>query len=53
MDSIKRRYAGDRRRAAEDGQWYARKAIEAYIDDMEDAALVAAAYEGRRLLPSW
>ena len=25
--------------------WYARKAIEAYIDDMEDAAHAAAAYE--------
>ena len=25
--------------------WYARKAIETYIDDMEDAALAAAAYE--------
>ena len=25
--------------------WYARKAIKAYIDEMEDAALAAAAYE--------
>lgn len=25
--------------------WYARKAIETYIEDMEDAALAAAAYE--------
>lgn len=25
--------------------WYVRKAIETYIDDMEDAALAAAAYE--------
>ena len=25
--------------------WYARKAIDTYIDDMEDAALAAAAYE--------
>ncbi|PIE54591.1 MAG: hypothetical protein CSA35_05325 [Dethiosulfovibrio peptidovorans] len=25
--------------------WYARKAIETYLDDMEDAALAAAAYE--------
>jgi len=25
--------------------WFARKAIETYIDDMEDAALAAAAYE--------
>ncbi|SMG34306.1 type II toxin-antitoxin system RelB family antitoxin [Dethiosulfovibrio salsuginis] len=25
--------------------WYARKAIEDYLDDMEDAALAAAAYE--------
>lgn len=25
--------------------WYARKAIETYLDDLEDAALAAAAYE--------
>ena len=25
--------------------WYARKAIETYLDDIEDAALAAAAYE--------
>ncbi|NLD05287.1 MAG: ribbon-helix-helix protein, CopG family [Synergistaceae bacterium] len=25
--------------------WYARKAIEIYLDDIEDAALAAAAYE--------
>jgi RHH-type rel operon transcriptional repressor/antitoxin RelB len=25
--------------------WYARKALEIYIDDIEDAALAAAAYE--------
>ncbi|MDY2984943.1 MAG: TraY domain-containing protein [Synergistes jonesii] len=25
--------------------WYARKAIEAYLDDLEDAALAASAYE--------
>ncbi|MDO5115293.1 MAG: TraY domain-containing protein [Synergistaceae bacterium] len=25
--------------------WYARKAIESYLDDLEDAALAASAYE--------